>query len=519
MGDSGHVTRLLRPTLVVTLFTLLAQVVAFVTQVVIAAAFGAGAAMDAFLAANTLPQYLLSVVLNALGFVFIPVFLEYGKQGREEDAWRLVSVVLTLCAVTLGLLSLAGMALAQPLLRVTTPGLPSTSVQLASRIAMIVWPSVVFTGLVSLLTAIYHAQGRFGWPAIVPVLGALINLALVVALAATMGVVGVAIAGLIGVVLQVAMLLRIVLNQPRFRPLLDWRGPGVREVLHLLVPLIVANVFVRSTPIVDRYLASDLGEGAISHLGYANRLVTMFSTLLAAGITTVVFPRMASDRARGDLAAFRHTISIGLRFMWLTVAPAITVGLALALPLITVLFQRGEFSSGDAHAVAVLMQVYLLALVSMCLGNVAGRALYALKDTWTVGVVGVIEAIAYVVYTPLLAHRYGTIGIAVSFVIYFNTSLFWLLWLVRSKTGNIGGRGVMVSFLRTGLASVCGGVAAYAVTRGITGAWGQLLVGASVGALVYAVVLVAVGSVEVRGMWRDLLAGRPVAPPPPAAEP
>jgi putative peptidoglycan lipid II flippase len=502
---------------VVTLFTLLAQVVAFATQVVIAAAFGTGAAMDAFLAANTLPQYLLSVVLNALGFVFIPVFLEYGKQGREEDAWRLASAVITVCAVALGLLSLAGIVLAQPLLRVTTPGLPSTSLQLATRIAIITWPTLVFTGLVSLLTAIYHAQGRFGWPALVPVLGAVLNLALVAALAAGVGIVGVAVAALVSLVLQMVLLLPIALQERRFRPALGWRDSGVQEVLRLLLPLVVANVFVRSTPIVDRYLASDLAEGAISQLGYASRLVTIFSTLLAAGITTVIFPRMASDRAKGDLAALRHTTSLGLRFMWLTVAPVVTVGLALALPLITVLFRRGEFNDADAHAVARLVQVYLLALVSMCLSNVPGRALYALKETWTVGVVGVIEAIAYVVYTPLLAHRYGTAGIAVSFVIYFNTSLLWLLWLVRSKTGNVGGRGVTLSFFRTGLASVCGGLAAYAVTRGMSGVWMQLLIGASLGALVYTAVLMAVGSDEIRAMWRDLRASRPVLQPPTSA--
>ena len=72
----------------------------------------------------------------------------------------------------------------------------------------------------------------------------------------------------------------------------------------------------------------------------------------------------------------------------------------------------------------------------------------------------------------------------------------------------------MVSFLRTGLASACGGAAAYAVTRGITGIWVQLLVGASVGVLVYTVVLMAIGSVEIRTMWRDLVTGRPVLQPP-----
>lgn len=508
VADSARAGGLVRPTLVVTLLTLLAQVVTLGIQIVIAAAFGAGAAMDAFLAANTLPQYLLAIVLNALGFVFIPVFVEYGKQGRGDEAWRLASAVLTVCTVALGLLSLAGMLVTPPLIHLTTPGLPQASLQLASRIAVITWPTVVVTGLVSLLTAIYHAQGRFGWPGLVPVVGGVLTLALVAALAAPIGIIGVAIAVLAGLVLQAGMLLPVVLKERRFRPVLGWRDAGVQEVFRLLLPLVVANLFVRSTPIVDRYLASDLAEGAISHLGYASRIVTMISTLLAAGITTVVFPRMAHDRARGDMGALRHTISLGLRFMWLTVAPVVTIGIALALPLVTVVFRRGEFRIDDAQAVAGLLQVYLLALISMCLSNVSGRALYALKDTRTLSLIGVIEAIAYIVYTPLLARRYGTVGIAASFVIYFNTSLLWQLWLVRSRTGSAGGRGVVTSFLRTGLASVCGGVAAYLVIRGSMGAWGALLVGTSVGVLVYAVVLLAVGSVEIRAMWRDLRASR-----------
>ena len=126
---------LLRPTVTITLLTLGAQAVAFLTQVVIAASFGARADMDAFLAASTLPQYLIAVLLSVLAFVFIPVFVEYAAAGREDDAWDIASAVLTMCAVVLGALSLLGIAFARPLLRYTTPGLTPGSLDLAVRVA------------------------------------------------------------------------------------------------------------------------------------------------------------------------------------------------------------------------------------------------------------------------------------------------------------------------------------------------------------------------------------------------
>src|SRR5437667_10455815 len=114
---------LVRPTFIVTIFVLGSQMIGFVTQIVIASAFGARADMDAFLAANTLPQYLITVLLSALGFVFIPVFIDYASGKDASEAWEVVNAVMTLCALILGGLALAGVLFARPILHWTTPGL------------------------------------------------------------------------------------------------------------------------------------------------------------------------------------------------------------------------------------------------------------------------------------------------------------------------------------------------------------------------------------------------------------
>jgi putative peptidoglycan lipid II flippase len=485
----------------ITLFTLGGQTIALITQVVITAMFGAGAHMDAFMAACVGPQYVVTIVLASLSFVFIPMFVNYTATGQEEEAWQIASGVITLCLLTLGSLALGGVIFARPLLRWMIPGLSPESLKMATQVAMITWPTTVATGLVSLLTGIYQVKERFSWPAAVPVIGALVNLAMVLVIARPLGVLGIALAATTSLLFQAAMLLPIALGPGRWRLQLNLRHPGVRQVLHLLWPLVLSALFVRWTPLIDCYLASSLGEGAISHLGYAFKLTALCGGLLSVGISTVLFPRMAIDTALDDMTGLRLTVSWGLRGVWLTTAPAIFIGWALALPFVTVLFRRGQFSPGDAQAVASLFQIYLFALVGMCLGTITGRALYALKYVRLLAVAGVIEAVAYALYTPLLAKIEGVIGIAMGYVLYYGFSILWVIFFIRYKTGNVGGRTLLKSFIKITFAGMIGGAVARVIATSIPDPWLQLILGGAAGFASYIVVLILSQSPEAQAIW------------------
>lgn len=497
--------KIVKATLLVTLFSLVGQVVAFATQMVTAALFGAGAGMDAFLAASAVPQYVIAVLLGSLGFVFVPVFVDYLATGREDEAWRIASSVINLSLLVLGAMVALGILFPDAILGVTAPGLPDAIHRQAVQIAVITWPSVLATGVVFLLSGIYQSQSRFGWPAAVPVIGAIVNLGLVVALANWLGIIGLAIATTLGIVLQVGLLLPLALKKGSYRLTLDWRHPAVWQVLRLLLPLVLVSLVAKSTLLVDRYLASGMPEGSISHLGYAFRIFIFIILLVSTGITTVIFPRMAFDMAGSDLFGLRRTMSAGLRFMWLAIAPVIALGITLALPMVTAVFKRGHFGAADAVAVAGLLQVYLLALAPACLGNVTGRGFYVLKDTRTFAVLGSIESVAYVFYTIALARVWGVTGIVIGYVILFNGSLAWQVFIVRHKTGRTGGRTVLCSFARTGLAAMLGGVAAWGVTTIFTNVWVQLVLGGTVGLGIYGILLHELGSVEARAMSKSIM--------------
>jgi putative peptidoglycan lipid II flippase len=266
-------------------------------------------------------------------------------------------------------------------------------------------------------------------------------------------------------------------------------------------------------------VASSLPEGSISHLAYAFKVVALISTLLATGMTTVIFPSMARLVAVGNLYELKRTLSVGLRLMWAVTAPVTALCMVLALPFVTALFQRGAFTPRDAQAVAGLLQWYALALGAMTLGGITGRIFYVLKDTRTVAVMGVLEMLAYVFYTPWLAGQLGARGVALAYCIYFITSLLWHFPVIWYKLGRRGGLGIARSFIRIGLAASVGGTVAWGTARLLPSVWLHLSLGGALGLAAYTAVLLGLGSAEVRMIWRAILAAankfvdKPVAIP------
>ena len=118
-----------------TTFVVTGQIVGIITQTLVAAFFGAGADLDAFLIAATLPQFSIIVILNALGFVLIPAFVELSVGGNEDEAWVTASSIITLCLLVLTLIAAAGILFAEPLIRLIAPGLSSATIALASRMS------------------------------------------------------------------------------------------------------------------------------------------------------------------------------------------------------------------------------------------------------------------------------------------------------------------------------------------------------------------------------------------------
>lgn len=500
---------LVRPTLVVTGFTMGAQLTALLAQAVIARFLGAGSETDALFAALTLPQYATNIISGAMGVVLIPVFMECRAKSGSEEAWRFATGILGTSFIVFSVIAALGVLFAEPLLRVAVPGLSDEARRMAAGLSLALWPFMVFSGVASILISLHQIEGRFTKAAVAPFIGAVVYLALLAVLVPRYGALGAATATTLNVAVQCAMLAHIVIQRSRFP--LAFSHPGVVMLLGLIGPLLLSNVFIRSTIVIDRFLASDLPSGSISHLGYAFRVVSAAGVAVSAGLGAVLFPPLADAIARHDIARFRETASRSLRIAWLVVAPLMTISMALAPSAIELVFERGEFGAADSAAVGLLLRIYLLALISMSLATVTSRAIYALRATRLIALAGSIEAIAYLGYTYLLARTFGAPGIAAGFVIYYSISMLWQGVYLRQATGGTGGRRVTAALGATTALSAIAGAAAWGVTLLLGTAAGRVTAGGTTGVALYVAALAAARPRDAVDLWSLLRQTKPVS--------
>lgn len=454
---------------------MLGLVVGFVNQLVLAALFGAGAEMDAYLAATTLPMLAVTVLLGSLNFTFIPVFIEYTAKQNVSEAWKIASTLINSTILLLGVIAIIGIWLAPFLISATVPGFTGERYDLSVSLMRFLWPTVVFNGLIALLSGIYNSQGRFAIPALAPVIGTIITLVIVLLASGQVGIKALGIGTLVASIVQVAILAPILFGPGRYRFCLEYRNSGFRKILVLMVPLLLGSIVYRATSLLDRFIASSLPEGTIAYLGYASRISSIFLSLISPGISIAIFPLMANKAAMNEFAALRKVMSSGIRIMLAMVMPVVVLGSIMAVPLVGLLFERGRFDHSATEAVGVVLPWYLLALIGGSLGNIVGRGYYVLKDTKTSAILGVIEVLVYTVFLVFLVDRFSYLGIGIATALYYTLSIFLDGFVVRHKIGGQGGGRILAAAFKITTVSVLSGVIVYFVLQLTAMNYGSLL--------------------------------------------
>jgi putative peptidoglycan lipid II flippase len=481
-------------TAVVTALLVAGQVSTALTYSAMAAVFGRGSEMDSYLIGTTMPQYVVAVMVSALTFGLVPILTEHasrGPAGGQQLAGQLLAVVMG----GLSLTAIAGALTSGLFIGWIAPSLPTYSHDLAVRVSWVAWPAVVAAGLVTTLSAIDNVHRRFAWAAAIPAVGGIVTLGLVLVLARRFGALGLAAASTAGTLCQVALFGPTWLKRCRFPD--NLRHPGLITAFHLLWPLMLSGFFLRATPIVDRYLVSDLGQGSIAALAYAGNLSRFLALAVSAGLATIVFPQLATTLIAADHASFRRLVTGSLRLTWFVAAPVACIGWALARPIIQAAFERGSFSSADTSIVAALFRIYLGAFIALCLGNISGRAIYALRKTRVFALLATAETFLYFGYNAGLVRWWGVAGAAVAYFVYCAVSLAWQMGLISSACG--GSRVLTFApYGRTLVAAVVSGMSAALTGRMLPNPWLALAAGGAVGVVVYSWLISRLRSAEGR---------------------
>lgn len=449
--------------------TLLSRVLGFFRDVIIARAFGAGTATDAFFAAFRLPNMLRELLgEGALSAAFIPVFTESMSTSGRRGAWRLAWTALILLAFILVLVSIAGILLSPWLIPLIAPGFREVPLKLnlAILLARMMFPYILFVGMAALFMAILNAQGHFATPALSPTMLniAMIGCALFLAPHMDPPILALAIGVLIGgagqLLIQIPVAWRRGMGEHRG---IDLADRGIERIARLMAPGVAGLAITQVNVFIGTFLASFLGEGAISVLYYAFRLIQFPIGIFGVAIATAAFPamaRQAADRSLGEIGA---TAAYSIRLVLFVTLPSMVALIVFRVPIVQLLFERGAFDRTVTLATANAALYYALGLGAYVSNRILVPAFYSIQDTVTPVKIGAVSVLVNIASSLLLMGPLGVGGLALATAISSFVNLGCLLTALRARLGPLGKAPLLPSLLRMGGASVVMGLTGLAL--------------------------------------------------------
>lgn len=381
--------RLLRSTLLFSGLTLVSRIAGYVRDVVQAGVFGASSATDAFFIAYRIPNFLRRIFAEgSFQTAFVPVLTEYKQRGDEAALRDLLDHTAgALCAVVLVVTAL-GMLAAPLIAAVFAPGALDEPEKFAliSQMLRITFPYLWFISMTALAAAVLNTYGRFGVPALTPVLHNLAMISAALFLAPMMGMSitalawGVVAAGIVQLVAQWIALARLGVV-PRLR--LNVRHEGVRRIFRLMLPTMFGASVAQVNLLVGTIFASLLATGSQTWLYLTDRLMEFPQGMFGVALATVILPALSRRVSAGDQAGYAATLDWGLRMALLISIPAAAGLIVMAEPLTATLYQYGKFTAFDTAMAALALMALAAGLPGFMLSKILAPAFFARQDTRT----------------------------------------------------------------------------------------------------------------------------------------
>jgi len=461
--------------------------------------FGVSPALDAFNAANNIPDLLFALISGgALSLAFIPVLAAVlGNEGRPA-LWLLFSRVANLAFLITAGLAVVVALVADPLVRSEVGVAPGFTSEVQTLVVQLMRLNLVATLLFSmsgLVVAGLQANKSFFLPALAPVaydvgqiFGALVlapaqpvTLGPITLPAAGLGVHGLVYGVILGAGLHLAVQIPGLLRY-RFQwtPVLRWRDAGVLRVARLLGPRILTIGAFQLIFIIQDNLASRLAVGSVTALTYGWLILQLPETLIATAVATALLPSIAELFAGGAAAAFESLVARAVRVLTVLTVPVTALMLLFVEPFVQAVFR---FDPQGTALVVGAARAYLLGLLGHSLLEVAARAFYAQEDARTPLRVTVVGLTAFAVCAALLFRPLGANGIALANSIAFTLEAVILLLLLRRTYPSVARLRGPAARTLLGTAAACGAsLLAWSLipSAGVAAAGACLMIGAGV---------------------------------------
>ena len=495
---------LLKSAGIVSAAVLASRVTGLARESVLSGLFGAGAVFDAYVLGYRIPNLARDLFAEgALASAFVPTFTRYLATRSHEETRELSNVMGTLLMAIAGGVCVLGMIFSPVFVNLFASGFHAVpgKFELAVRLVRIMFPFLLLIALSAQCQGILNAHHRFG---IAALSSSMFNIGSIVfglaighwtGIGAVQGMAcGVVCGGLAQLSFQLPSVWRAGFA---WRPRWNLRHEGIRHILKLMGPAILAGASVQINVLVNTNFAAGLRDaaghvmnGPVSWLSYAYRFQQLPIGLFGISIAAATLPRISRSAALGDYGEFRDLLSRSLTMILLTTITA-SVGLAiLGESMIGVVYQHGRFSASDTHQTAIALTCYAVGLAAFAALKLITPAFYALGDSRTPMMVS-MASIAVNAATAFVSIRFlhlGHAGLALSLSTVSIFNALTMLMLLRRRIGGshgIVGAAMLRSLVKIVAAAGLMGLACWTIVHSSTSRALNILLGAPAGVAVF----------------------------------
>jgi putative peptidoglycan lipid II flippase len=445
---------ILKSTGIVASSTMLSRIMGLIRDMVISSVFGANSLVDGFYVAFRIPNLFRRFVAEGcLTVSFIPVYTDYLIKNTGDESLELAQKTLSMLLVFLFVIVGLGTIFSPQLINLFGYGFTDNyQIGLTISLNRIMFPYLLLISVVSFAMGYLNSHKYFFAPAFSPVLLNIgfITGALFISRFFEQPLYGLALGVIVGGILQFILQIPYLIRSGfRMKFTIDFNHPGIRTIFGMMAPALFGIAVYQINILMSTMLASMLPEGSITYLYYSDRLTEIVLGVFAVSLGNVLLPELSGYAATKNIGRIRELYISSVKAVLLISIPASIALMSAGLPIVSVLFKRGNFNATDVEMTFKALFYASMGIPSISILRLTVPAFYSLKDTKT-PVVTSFLSFAVNIFSGYLLMRTGlkhgglTLGLAIASTV----QMLILVIILQKKIGRIGFRDLMLPVIK-----------------------------------------------------------------------
>lgn len=490
---------LVKSTAIVMGVALISRFLGFIRDILIASNFGAGSVTDAYNVAVTVPETIFMVVGLAISTSFVPMLSKVRSQKGNEEMHKFANNIINILFVISVSIFIIASIFPEGIVGAVANDFAGEQKALAVTLTRITLVNILFLSVNACFTALLQVHEDFVIPSM---LGLFFNLPMIIYLLVfkNFDIYGLTIANVIGNLFRVAVQIPSLRSHGfKFKLFINLKDERIKKLLIIIVPVIIGAGANSFNLIVDKNIASGLGDGSIASLDFAQKLIFFVNSIITTSIATVAYPLLANTRNEGKSKEFLDVLTKSIIYLAILLIP-ITIGMAIyGSDIVSLVYERGAFDAVAVGLTATALLGYTFGIFFTGVRDILNSTLFSMGKTKITAINGVIGVVINVVLSIIFSKMFGIIGIAIASSIAMMVTSIMLLISIARIEGQLSVKDLVSKLIKILIATLLMGIVVLIIKTLVGGLpiIIGLLLGVVGGAIVYFIAVYCMKLTEV----------------------